>query len=187
MEHAEEHTTDARLTTEQTEDINQSSWNSFLKRRWSSDDLREVKRRTLAGIASSEESALFAFVVGRALPAYCKWRFGREELLRAYLNGWDPHVECVAERAGVTVRTAFVWVSGFLQFAAGFVVQSQQAKHLDDWDVTWCDLTHRESGGDGRTPAMGRENFSARNCPACAERAKHRLTCRDDQCAICRG
>lgn len=145
---------------------------SLLKRRWSSDDLREVKRRKLAGIASPEESALFSFLVQKALPAYCRHRYGREETLRAYLAGWDPPVEAVAARAAVSVRTTFAWVSSFLVFAAGYIHHAAERKDLQDWTRSYCDMTHGQAGGSGKTPAIGRREHSAGTCPACEERSR---------------
>lgn len=84
-------------------------------------------------------------------------------------------------------RTIRKWREHFFAQASEYMQRQHARRRLSIWDETYCDLTHRSGGGDGSTPPIGRENFSARNCPFCAARAEHRLTCQDDQCTECRG
>lgn len=74
------------------------------------------------------------------------------------------------------------WIPEFLEFAARYIEREWFAQHkrrevedarrrdkerLD----SWCEMTHGQSGGDGRTPPIGRREFSGGTCEACAVKA----------------
>lgn len=84
------------------------------------------------------------------------------------------------------VRKVQRWAADFLLFAADFLnlleaewarleeatrqSWAERRRLKDDLDA-YCQLTHGEAGGSGRTPAIGRSEHMAKGCPACAVRA----------------
>lgn len=143
----------------------------------SSRDLRDWV--TLAAQAPFDAQGQSAFVFrlkGSPLDEWIRQRSGREDAhlsLLAYLDTGDPAL--AAKISGDPVSTVqhridsfFVHVARALNSRAR---RSAEWREIKDFLDAYCNATHRESGGDGRTPPIGKREHSGTSCTACAARA----------------
>ena len=125
----------------------------------------------------AEEQAAFAFrLKGAPLESWVKGRSGRMDAhlsLLVYLDSGSPAE--AARVSGDPLSTVQHRIDSFLGDVA--TAYNQRQRRSNEWREVkgmldaYCDATHRQSGGDGRTPPAGKREYSGTNCPACAARA----------------
>lgn len=125
----------------------------------------------------AEEQAAFAFrLKGAPLDAWVKSRSGRMDAhlsLLVYLDSGSPAE--AARVSGDPISTVQHRIDSFLGDVA--TAYNQRQRRSNEWrevrDMldSYCDATHRQSGGDGRTPPIGKREHSGTSCTACAARA----------------
>ena len=125
----------------------------------------------------AEEQAAFAFrLKGAPLDAWIKSRSGRMDAhlsLLVYLDSGSPAE--AARVSGDPLSTVQHRIDSFLGDVATAYNRRQRRssewREVKDMLDAYCDATHRQSGGDGRTPPIGKREHSGTSCTACAARA----------------
>lgn len=123
------------------------------------DVLRSAATAYIAGGAERAQAALWREMSdsmhARWMRHTCE---AASEVVAAYLGGGD--FLKIAEWHDVSRRSAFYYVSRFFAACSYW--------HFEADARTECEQTHASSGGDGRTPAVGRREHSAGTCAMCA-------------------
>lgn len=139
-----------------------------------------VKRVSLS-VATDREQSAVERLKSRVLDAYVSVK--RETRTRQHLAllKWiqTASVGHVCEALDMYPQTMRAWRDTFIDFAADFFNAEWKTRHarrteFKRWKETldtYCALTHQQSGGRGGTPPIGRREFSAGACPACADKA----------------
>lgn len=147
---------------------------------------REVSSRDVRGLVrlvaespaeANDEQRSFVFALKGA--RLDRW-IGRSSARAAgylsllhYLDHGDPAY--TAEFCEEPIATVQHRIDSYLGDVAA--AYNARARHSAERDRdrgaldSWCDMTHRQAGGDGGTPPIGRREWAASNCPACAARA----------------
>ena len=143
----------------------------------SASDLREwVALAAQAPFDAQGQSAFVFRLKGAPLDEWIRQRSGREDAhlsLLAYLDTGDPAL--AAKISDDPVSTVQHRIDSFLKHVAKAYNQRQRRssewREIKDLLDAYCDATHRQSGGDGRTPPIGKREHSGTSCSACSARA----------------
>lgn len=143
----------------------------------STSDLREWITLAAELPAYAEEQAAFAFrLKGAPLDTWIKRRSGRMDAhlsLLVYLDSGSPAE--AARISGDPLSTVQSRIDSFLGDVAKAYNQRQRRssewREIKDLLDAYCDATHRQSGGDGRTPPIGKREHSGTSCSTCSARA----------------